>query len=102
MDVSLYFLVAFIDKLIFVQWEGLYLSGGSVTYSDIYVVRMENEIGAPFNPKFYRRCPIYTFNRLKKNVEDVLFTRLYSYHQNINLVIEISPNKLHDTKLDRV
>ena len=66
MDVSLYFLVAFIDKLIFVQWEGLYLSGGSVTYSDIYVVRMENEIGAPFNPKFYRRYRSYIFNQRKK------------------------------------
>ena len=44
----------------------------SVTFSDIFMIKMENDIVIPTKPIFYRRYVNEIYNRRKKNVEDYL------------------------------
>ena len=71
----------------------------SVTFSDTFMIKMENEIVIPTKPIFYRRYVDDIYNRRKKNIEDSLFKALNSYHKNIKLTIEINPIKFLDTHL---
>ena len=57
------------------------------------MVKMKNEILAPFKPIFYQRLVNDIYNGQKKNVEDILFNRLSHYHNNIKFSIKISPTK---------
>ena len=70
----------------------------SVTFSDIYMVKMENDVVVPSKPIFYRRYVDDIYSRRKKG-ENVLFDRLNDYHPNIKLTIELNPCKFLDTKL---
>ena len=70
----------------------------SVTFADIHMIRMENNVVIPLKPIFYRRFVEDIINRCKKNVPDELFFKLNNYHQNIKLTIEISPTKFCDTQ----
>ena len=65
----------------------------SPTFSDIYIVKMENDVVIPFKPIFYRRFvdDIYSRQKLGGN-----------YHPNIKLTIEINPSKLLGTKLTNI
>ena len=56
---------------------------------------MENEIVAPFKPKFYRRYSddLFIIHRRKKNIEDIFFNRFNNYRKNIKVIIEINPTK---------
>ena len=69
-----------------------------VTFSDIYMVKMENDVVIPSKPIFYCRFvdDIYSSGKLEDNV---LFDRLNSYHPNIKLTIEVNPSKFLDAKL---
>ena len=71
----------------------------SVTFSDIYMTKMENDIVIPMKPIFYCRYKDDIYNRRKKYVEDSLFKALNSYHKNIKLTIEINPITFLDTHL---
>ena len=71
----------------------------SVTLSDIFMIKIENDIVIPTKPIFYRRYVDDIYNRRKKNIEDSLFKALNSYHKNIKLTIEINPIKFLDTHL---
>ena len=71
----------------------------SVTFSDIFMIKMENDIVIPMKPIFYCRYVDDIYSRRKKNIEDSLFKALNSYHKNINLTIEINPIKFLDTHL---
>ena len=71
----------------------------SVTFSDIFMIKMENDIVIPTKPIFYRRYVDDIYNRRKKNIEDSLFKALNSYHKNIKLTIEINPIQFLDTHL---
>ena len=53
----------------------------SVTFIDIYMVKMENDIVIPCKPIFYRK---------RKLGDNVLFDRLNSHHPNIKLTIEVN------------
>ena len=70
----------------------------SVTFSEIYMVKMENDVVIPSKPIFYCRFvdDIYSRHKLGGNI---LFDRLNSYHPNIRLIIEVNPSKFLDTKL---
>ena len=70
----------------------------SVTFSDIFMIKMENDIVISTKPIFYRRYVDDIYNRTKKNIEDS-FKALNSYHKNIKLTIEINPIKFLDTHL---
>ena len=82
------------------QVEGCTMGGPlSVAFTEIHMVRMENDIVIPLKPIFYRRFVDDIINRRKKNVPDELFSKLNNYHRNIKLTIEISPTKFFDTQL---
>lgn len=63
----------------------------SVTLSDIFMIKMENNIVIPTKSIFYHRYVDDIYNRRKKNIQDSLFKALYPYHKNIKLTIEINP-----------
>ena len=73
----------------------------SVTFSDIYMVQMENDVVIPSKPIFYHRFvdDIYSRRNLGDNV---LFDRLNGYHPNIKLTIKVNPSKFLDTKLTNI
>ena len=84
----------------FKQTDGCTMGGPlSVTFSDIFMIKMENDIVIPMKPIFYRRYVDDIYSRRKKNIEDSLFKALNSYHKNIKLTIEINPIKFLDTHL---
>ena len=88
MNISLHSLLTFTDKLMAVQWVDK-----SVTFSDICMVKMENEAVAPLKPKLSRRYVDNIFNRRKKILKNCWrysFKRVNNYHQNIWLTIEIN------------
>ena len=59
--------------------------------------KMERDVVLSLKLKFYRRFVDDTYRRRKKNEPDELFSKMNSYHLNINLTIEIDPsNFLHN------
>ena len=82
------------------QIDGVSMGGTlSVTISDYFMNKMERVIVLSLKPKFYRRFVDDTHRRRKKNKPDELFSKMNSYHPNINLTIEINPSKFLDTKI---
>ena len=71
----------------------------SVILSDCFMNKMERDIALPLKPKFYRQFVANIYRRRKKNKTDELFSKMNSYHPNINLTIEINPSKFLDTKI---
>ena len=71
----------------------------SVIHSDCFMKNMKKDIVLPLKPKFYRRFLDDTYRRRKKNELDELFSKINSYHPNINLTIEINRSKFLDTKI---
>ena len=57
----------------------------SVTLSDIWMVKMENNTFIPHKPIFYKRYVDDVINRRKKHEEDILFKKLNNYHTKIKL-----------------
>ena len=70
----------------------------SVSFSDIYMVKIENHAVIPSKAIFCCRFVDDTYSRQKLG-DSVLFDRLNSYHPNIKLTIEVNPSKFLDTKL---
>ena len=84
------------------QVDGVSMGGTlSVILSDCFMNKMERNIVLPLKPKFYRRFVDDTYIRRKRNEADELFSKINSYHPNINLTIEIDPSKFLDTKIVR-
>ena len=82
------------------QIDGCTMGGPlSVILSDIFMMKMENDVVKPTKPSFYKRYVDDIINRRKKNTIDELFNKLNSYHQNINLTIETDPTKFLDTEI---
>ena len=73
----------------------------SVTFSDINMVKMENDVVIPSKPMFYRRSVDDIYSRWKWG-DNVLFDQLNSYHPNIKLTIEVNSSKFLDTKLTNI
>ena len=72
----------------------------SVTFSDVYMVKMENDV-IPSKPIFYGRFEDDIYSRWKLR-DNVLFDQLNSYHPNIKLTIEVNPSEFLDTKLTNI
>ena len=72
----------------------------SVTFSDIYMVKMENDVVIPSKPIFYCRFVDGIYSRQKLG-DNVLLDRLNSY-PNIKLTIEVNPSRFLDTKLTNI
>ena len=62
---------------------------------------MERDVVLPLKPKLYRQFVDDTYRRRKKNEPDELFSKMNSYHPNINITIEINWSKFLDTKIVR-
>ena len=73
----------------------------SVTFSDIYMVKIENDVVIPSKPIFYCRFLDDIYSRWKLG-DNVLFDRLNSCHPNIKLTVEVNPRKVLDTKLTNI
>ena len=71
----------------------------SVTLSDIYMNKMENDVVVSAKPVFHCRFVDDIYNRRKNNTEDKLYHSLSNYHKNIKLTIEVRPTKFLDTHL---
>ena len=83
------------------QVDGCTMGGPlSMTLSDIYMTKMEDDILEKYQPTFYKRCVDDIINRRKKNEVDLLFNDLINYHPNINLTLELSPKRFLDTNLE--
>ena len=73
----------------------------SVTFSNIYKVKTENDVVIPSKPIFYRRSVDDIYSRWVLG-DDVLFDRLNNYRSNIKPSIEVTPSKFLDTKLSNI
>ena len=83
------------------QVDGCTMRGPlSVTFSDIYMVKMEDDV-IPSKPIFYHRFLDDIYSRWKLG-DNVLFDRLNSFHPNIKLTIEVNLSKFLDTKLTNI
>ena len=71
----------------------------SITLSDIWMVKMENNIVIPHKPIFYKRYVDDIINRRKKHEEDLLLKKLNNFHLKIRLTIEINPPNFLDTEI---
>ena len=60
----------------------------SVTLSDIYMRKMEDNIVEKHQPKFYKLYVDDIVNHRKKIQVNILFNELYNYHQNIKLELK--------------
>ena len=65
----------------------------SVTFSNIYMIKMESEIVIPQKLLFYRRYIDDICNRRKKSKHDELFEKLNNYHPKIKITIEVNATK---------
>ena len=72
----------------------------SVTLSDIYKAKMEDDIVEKHQPKFYKRYVDDIINLCKKNEVDLLFNDLNNCYQNIKLTLEVNPERFSDTNLE--
>ena len=82
------------------QIDGCSMGGPiSVTLSDIFMIKMENDVVIPTKPIFYFRYVDDIINKRSKNKCDDLFIKLNSYHSKIKLTIEENPSKFLDTNI---
>ena len=84
------------------QVDGCTMGGVlSVTFSDIYMVKIENDVLTPSKPIIYHRFvdDIYSTWILGDNV---LFDQLNNYHPNTKLTTEVSPSMFFYTKLTSI
>ena len=67
------------------QVDGCAMDGPlSVTFSDIYMAKMEDDVVEKYQPKFYKRYVDDLINCGKKNQVDLLFNDLNNYHEKVN------------------
>ena len=82
------------------QTDGCTMGGPlSVTFSNIFLTKLEQEKVKPTKPKFYKRFVDDVFNIRKTNSPDHLLLALNTYHQRIKFTVEINPDHFLDTKL---
>ena len=67
----------------------------SVTFSNIYLTKLEIDKVRPTKPLFYKRFVDDIINRRKKNTPD----SLDCYHPNINFTVEVNPSKFLDSNI---
>ena len=81
-----------LNSELFKQTDGCAMDSPlSVTLSDIWMIKMENNVLIPHKPIFYKRYIGDIINRRKKHEKDLLFKKLNNYHPKIKLTIKINP-----------
>ena len=71
----------------------------SVMLSDCLMNKVERDIVLSLKSKFYCRFVDDTYKRRKKNEPEKIFSKMNSYHPNINLTIEINSSKFLVAKI---
>ena len=71
-----------------VLWEDHYL----LHFSDIFIIKMENDVVIPSKPIFYHRFIDDIYSR-RSFGDNALFDRSNSYHPNSELTIEVNPSR---------
>ena len=74
----------------------------SVTFSNIYLTKLERRKGRTTKPLFYKCFVDDVINRRKKNAPDSPLTSLNCYHPNINFPFEVNPSKFLDSNIKSV
>ena len=69
----------------------------SVTFCDIYMIKMENDIVIPLKHILYRRFAEDIYSKRKMG-DNVLFNILNNYHPNMKVSIELNPGAFLDNK----
>ena len=70
------------------QEDGVAMAGTlSVTLSNCFINKMENDIAMPLKPKLHGRYIDKTYNRRSNYQLDELFQKMNKYHPNINLTV---------------
>ena len=64
----------------------------SLTFSNIYLTKLEKDQVKPLKPKFYRRFVDDVISRRLKNMHDSLFEKVNNY-EKIKFTIETNPKK---------
>ena len=89
-----------LNSKFFKQTDGCAMGGPlPVTLSDIWMVKMENNIIMPHKPIFYKSYVDDIINCRKKHEEDLLSEKLNNYHPKIKLTTEINPPKFLYTQI---
>ena len=73
----------------------------SVVLSGIYVCKLEENIVAPSKPLLYKPCVDDTYVKRKRNETEKLYNPLNSYHQSVELALELNANTFLDTEIIR-
>ena len=69
------------NEMLLKQIDGCPMGGPiSVGFSDIYMCKMELDVVFPAKPLFYKHYIDDTYAGRKKNIRDMLFEGLNSYH----------------------
>ena len=71
----------------------------SVTFSNIYTIKPENDILLPLKPKLYSKYVDDVFNKRKVNIKGILFERSNNCYPKCRLTIELNRKSFLDTKL---
>ena len=71
----------------------------SVTFSNIYLTKLEEDQVQLVKATFYRRFVDDAISRRLKNTHDSLFEKLNIYHEKISLTIQTNPKKFLDTRI---
>ena len=59
------------------QHDGCTIGGPTFfSFSNIYILKLENNVVAPFRPKLYRRHVDDMFNKGKLNTNEILFEQM--------------------------
>ena len=90
------------NRRFFKQVDGCIMGGPlSVSFSDIYIVKLENDVVTPSKPIFYYGFVDDIYSKWKLG-DNVLFDQLNNYHPNIKLTIEVNPSKFLNTKFTNI
>ena len=89
-----------LNQNLYKQESGCIIWGSlSVTLSDILIIRTERDVLITLKPSFYKRHVDDIYSWRKKNYHDELYEKLNSYHTDIKVIVEDSPNKFVDTEI---
>ena len=74
----------------------------SLTFSNIYMTKLEIDKVRLTKPLFYKRLVDDVINRRKKNTPDSLLTSLNCYHPNVNFTVAVNIFKFLHSNIETV
>lgn len=91
--------VIFVNNQVIKQIDGCRMGGPiSAVFSDVYMRKIARDMVAPVKPIFYKWYVDNTYVRRIRKTKDELIEKLFRYHENIELAIEMHTKKILDKK----